>query len=217
MRQLIILAAGGLAREAAEAVARGMEWDLIGFLDDEPALVGTEVCGRPVLGAIADIVRYPETSLLICAGSGQARRTIVRRLDELGVGADRYATVVAPDVVVPRSCRVGGGSILLSGTVLTADVNVGRHVVTMPGVVLTHDNQINDFATLCARVTLGGNVLVREAAYLGMGATVRERLEVGEGSTLGMGAVLLRDLPDGETWVGVPAQPLRPSVHTQEI
>ena len=86
----------------------------------------------------------------------------------------------------------------------------------MPGVVLTHDDQINDFATLCARVTLGGNVLVGEGAYLGMGAMVRERVEVGEGSTLGMGAVLLRDLPAGETWVGVPAQPFRPSVHTQE-
>ena len=216
MQQLIIVAAGGLAREAAEAVARGSEWDLIGFLDDEPALLGTEVAGRPVLGAITDVVRFLEAFLLVCAGRGQARRAIVRRLDELGVGADRYATVVAPDVVVPRSCQVGRGSILLSGTVLTADVSVGRHVVTMPGVVLTHDDQINDFATLCARVTLGGNVLIGEGAYLGMGAMVRERVDVGEGSTLGMGAVLLRDLPAGETWVGVPAQPFRPSVHTQE-
>ena len=74
---------------------------------------------------------------------------------------------------------------------------------------MTHDDQVSDFATLCARVTLGGNVLVGEGAYLGMGAMVRERVEVGEGSTLGMGAVLLRDLPAGETWVGVPAQPFR--------
>ena len=217
MQQLIIVAAGGLAREVAETVARGTEWDLIGFLDDEPALIGTEVSRRPVLGSIDDVVRFPEASVLICAGRGQARRAIAGRLGEIGVAPDRHATVVASDVVVPRSCQVGGGSILLSGRVLTADVRVGRYVVTMPGVVLTHDNQINDFATLCARVTLGGTVLVGEAAYLGMGAMVRERLEVGEGSTLGMGAVLLRDLPDGETWVGVPAQPLRPSVHTQEI
>ena len=216
MRQLIIVAAGGLAREVAETVGRGTEWELIGFLDDDPALAGTAVYGRQVLGSIADVVRFPETSLLICAGRGQARRAIAGRLGELGVGPDRYAAVVAPDVVVPGSCQVGSGSILLSGTVLTADIRVGQHVVTMPGVVMTHDDHVNAFATLCARVTLGGNVLIGEGAYLGMGAMVREQVVVGEGSTLGMGAVLLRDLPAGETWVGVPAQPFRPSVRTQE-
>lgn len=216
MQQLIILTAGGLAREAAETVAQSPEWDLCGFLDDEPTLVGAEVSGCPVLGATADVIRFPEASLLICAGRGAARRAIARRLGGLGVGPDRYATLVATDVVIPSSCQVGLGSILLSGTVLTADVHVGQHVVTMPGVVLTHDDQIGDFATLCARVALGGNVLIGEGAYLGMGAMVRERVEMGDGSTLGMGAVLLRDLPAGETWVGVPAQPFRPSVQTQE-
>ncbi len=205
MQKLIIIAAGGLGREAAAVVDRSSQWELLGFLDDEPALVGTEVCGRPVLGGIAAAQEHPTVSLLVCAGRGQSRQAIVTRLHELGVGNDSFATLIAPDVHVPKSCFVGVGSILLSGTVLTADVTVGAHVVAMPGVVMTHDNHVGDFATLCARVTLGGSVAVGEAAYLGMGSLVKERLEVGAGSTLGMGAVLLRDLPPGETWVGIPA------------
>lgn len=216
MEKLLIVAAGGLARETAAVAARSSRWDLIGYLDDEPALVGTQIAGTPVLGAISAVVEHPDAKVLVCAGKGRSRRAIVARLAGLGVTAERYATLIAPDVHVPASCRVGVGSILLAGTVLTADVTAGRHVVAMPGVVLTHDDQVRDYATLCARVTLGGNVTVGEAAYLGIGALVRERLDVGAESVLGMGAVLLEDLPPGETWVGVPAERIRQRSTVQE-
>lgn len=216
MTDLVIVAASGLAREAAAVIERSNEWNLIGFLDDAPNLVGAVVAGKPVLGGMDAIRHYPEAWLLVCAGKGQARRAIVARLDELGVSADRFATLIAPDVYVPTACSVGVGSILLSGTVLTADVTVGAHVVTMPGVVLTHDNRVLDYATLCAQVTLGGNVTVGEAAYLGMGAFVRERLTIGANAVLGMGAVLLRDLPAGQTWAGVPAEVIRLRTTFQE-
>lgn len=211
MERVLIVAAGGLGREAAAVLARSTRWDLIGFLDDDPERVGTEVSGQPVLGALSEVGRHPDASLLVCAGKGQARRAIVAKLRGLGVTQERFATLIAPDVHVPASCSVGVGSIILSGTVLTADVTVGAHVVVMPGVVLTHDNHVSDFATLCARVTLGGNVTVGEAAYLGMGALVRERVVIAAESVLGMGAVLLRDLPPDEIWAGVPAQRLSQS------
>jgi acyl-[acyl carrier protein]--UDP-N-acetylglucosamine O-acyltransferase len=78
----------------------------------------------------------------------------------------------------------------------------------MPNVTVTHDDVVGDYATLCAGVSLAGGVRVGEAAYLGANASVRQHLRVGDDSTLGMGASLLSDLPDGETWAGVPARRL---------
>jgi serine acetyltransferase len=75
----------------------------------------------------------------------------------------------------------------------------------MPGVTFTHDDVVADFATFAAGVSLGGGVRVGRAAYLGMNASVRERLTIGDRATIGMGAAVLADVPDGETWVGVPA------------
>jgi len=217
MSSLILLAASGLGREVLSAVDAADEHRVIGFLDDDLGLHGTSIHGVPVLGPIDDAVRNNDARFVVCVGRGQSRRAIVRRLQSIGIGPHRYATVVDPTVRIPRGCSIGAGAILLAQTVLTADVQIGRHVVAMPHVTLTHDDRIDDFATLCAHVVLGGSVQVGEAAYMGMGSSVREEIAIGTEATLGMGAVLLDDLPAGATWAGCPARPLeRPVTHLRK-
>ncbi|MBU4336197.1 MAG: NeuD/PglB/VioB family sugar acetyltransferase [Actinobacteria bacterium] len=205
---LVLVAASGLAREVLAVLRQGSAYDCIGFLDDSQALPGATVDGLPVLGTIEEAWRWPDAHLLVCAGRGVVRRAIISRLAAAGVGPQRYATVVHPRVEVPDGCRIGRGSILLAGVVLTAAVDVGEHVVVMPNVTLTHDCVLEDDATVCAGVALGGGVVVGSGAYLGMGSTVRENRRVGSRATLGMGSVLLTDLPDDQVWAGVPARPL---------
>lgn len=205
---LIFVAASGLALEAAES-ARAAGVPVRGCLDDNAELWGSLAGGwLPVLGGLDVAVTEADSLLVLAAGHGRVREALARRLAAIGVSDARYATVVHPSVTVPPSCRVGHGSVLLAGVVLTASVTVGRHVVAMPQVTLTHDNVIGDFVTLCAGTTLGGYVEVGRGAYLGMKSSVRERARVGEGATLGMGAALLGDLPEGQAWAGVPARPL---------
>ena len=215
MTGLVLAAASGLAREVLAVEELLGRFDDVVVLDDDPAVWGNEVAGHPVVGPTSMVDAYPEHRVLVCAGRGAARHSIVTRLAAHGVTPDRYATTVHPDVRVPSSCTVGAGSVLLAGVVLTADVTLGDHVVVMPHVTLTHDVVVDDFATLCAQVALAGGVHVGAGAYLGTASSVRERVQVGADALLGMGAVLVRDLPAAETWVGVPARPVRTPVEVQ--
>ena len=207
MKTLALVAASGLAREALAVPGVLDHYDRVAVLDDDPERWGSELAGHPILvGGLQRVTDLGDCRLLVCAGSGRARRALVLRLLDLGIGGHRYATIRHPSVDVPAGCMLGEGSILLANVALTADVTVGRHVVAMPGVTLTHDDVVEDYATLCAGVSLGGEVTVREAAYLGMNSSVRERTTVGREAVLGMGAALVEDLPDRATWVGVPAR-----------
>lgn len=207
-RPLLLIAASGLARETAVA-ARLAGLDVLGCLDDNEGLWGSEVSpGLSVLGGIDGVAEHPEAEVVVCAGKGSVRERIIARMEEHGVTSSRFATVIDPRSMLADDTVVGRGSILLAGVVATAQVAVADHVVCMPAVVLTHDDRVESFATLCAGVVLGGNVTVGRAAYVGMAASVREGRTIGVGSTIGMGAAVVSDVPDGETWAGVPARRL---------
>lgn len=202
-----MVAAGGLAREAAVLADKGGAYDDLGFVDDDPTLWGESIGGVPVIGGLAVVAQCVEDRVLVCAGRGATRRLLVERLAGMGVGIGRYATLVQPGVEW-TAWSVGAGSIILEGAVLTADVSVHEHVVLMPNVTLTHDVVVESFATLCSGVSLGGGVRIREAAFIGMNASVREGVVVGANAVLGMGSALLHDLPENETWAGSPARQL---------
>jgi sugar O-acyltransferase (sialic acid O-acetyltransferase NeuD family) len=207
---LILVGAGGLAREAADAVralnAAQPTWTLLGYLDDDPAKQGTTIAGLPVLGTVDDLGNYPGARVVLCAGRPDnyvARRHLASRVD---LGEERYATVVHPTASIGSTCQIGAGSVVLAHVTLTADAVVDRHVVVMPQVVLTHDVRVADFATLASGVRLGGSSRIEQGAYIGSGACVREGLTVGERAMVGMGAVVTRDVPPERLWLGCPAR-----------
>ena len=209
MSELLLLAASGLAREAMAMVRDGDEYDVVGILDDDASLRTTEVDGAHVLGPFELVHAYRHAQVALCIASGPARELAVARLAGLGFDANRYATLIHPSTAIPEGCIVGRGSILFANVVMTADVFLGEHVVAMPGVTLAHDDVVEDFATLAAGACLGGSVRVGRGACVGMNACVRERSLVGAYAMVGMGAVVLRDVPARQTWVGVPARPLK--------
>lgn len=208
MKGVLLAGAGGLAREVLSARRRAGLPDPAGFLDDDAALHGRRVNGLAVLGAPEEAAHRDE-DVIVCPGSGAARERLVLRLAAVGVGPERIVGHVDDRAWVGSGCRIGRGSIVLAGAVLTADLQLGEHVVLMPRVTLTHDDAVGDFATLAAGVSLGGGVSVGRRAYLGMNASVRQGVRIGDGALVGMGAVVLRDVPEGRTWAGVPAAELR--------
>lgn len=213
---LLIVGAGGFARETADAVrvleAEGGPFHLLGFLDDDPAVHGVRFGRTPVLGPVEAVTQYPDAAVVVCVGRPDTyavRRALVERMHRLGLAPQQYATVVHPSASIGSTCTIGPGSVVLAQAVLTADVVVGEHVAVMPQVVLTHDVQVGDFATLASGACLGGGVRVGTGAYLGARTCVRQGCRIGEWAMTGMGSTVLTDVPAERLWFGTPARDVR--------
>ena len=210
LRPLLIVGAGGFGRETAEAV-RAINhaqptWNLLGFLDDSPALLGAVVDGLPVVGPTSALCNHPDAQVVVTIGNSEnftIRRSVV---DRLALPPERFATIIHPAAIIPRSARVGAGTIILAGTVATSGVIIGAHVRVMPAVVFTHDDRVDDYVTFGTGAHLAGAVRICEGAYIGAGALIRDGRMIGEWALIGMGAAVTTDIPAYEVWAGTPAR-----------
>ena len=163
LRPLLLIGAGGLARETLELVravnAAARTWELLGVLDDDPATHGRPILGVEVIGPAEAVHDHPDALVVACVASPGRPAAAARLVSRLALPPERYATLVHPAAVVPASASIGPGSVLHAGTVLTADVELGAHVAVMPAVVLTHDDVVEDGVTFGAgaRVAGGGH------------------------------------------------------------
>jgi sugar O-acyltransferase (sialic acid O-acetyltransferase NeuD family) len=212
---LVLVGAGGFGRESAELVRAvneahsGPRWALAGFVDDDDKLWGRSVSGTPVLGGIDSLADLPDARVVLCTGHPGNFRSKERIARRLALEPERYATLVHPSTVLPASCRIGHGTVMMAGCVVTADVELGAHVGVMPQAVFTHDDRLEDFVTVGAGVRVAGAVQVGEGAYLGSGCLIRENRTIGPWALVGMGAVVTRNVPAGEVWAGAPARFLK--------
>jgi sugar O-acyltransferase (sialic acid O-acetyltransferase NeuD family) len=212
VEDLIILGAGGTSREIAEAVAdinrEQRRWNLIGFLDDDPAKHGKAAVGRPILGSIDRASQYATARFIVGvarAGDPWRRKMIVERL---ALPRERFATIIHPSATVSRSTTIGLGTAILQNTVVTTDVVIGDHVLIHYNTTIAHDAVIDDFVTMAPGSLIAGSVKLRAGVYLGAGSQVINDVTVNEAALVGLGAVVVRNVISGETVVGNPARAL---------
>lgn len=55
----------------------------------------------------------------------------------------------------------------------------------------------------------GGDITIGKNVWIGCHVTVLPGVTIGDRAVIGAGAVVTKDIPDGETWVGVPARHIK--------
>ncbi|MEO0466640.1 MAG: UDP-3-O-(3-hydroxymyristoyl)glucosamine N-acyltransferase [Pseudomonadota bacterium] len=74
---------------------------------------------------------------------------------------------------------------------------------------IAHNVQIGRSVVIAAYGGISGSVTIGDGAQLGGRAGVADHVRIGVGSLLAAGSGVFRDIPDGETWGGTPARPIR--------
>jgi sugar O-acyltransferase (sialic acid O-acetyltransferase NeuD family) len=211
MQQLLIVGTGGVGRVAAQLVAdvnrAAPAWDLVGFLDENPASHGAAVAGLPVLGGLARLADFPGAAVAIAVGQPAARRQIHRRLARYG--SPPLATIVHPLAWVPPRVDVGPGALIYPGALIDVDVAIGALAILNKGCTVGHDAVIGDYVSVAPGVNLGGAARIGEGCDLGIGCVTVQGIRVGQWSVVGAGAAVVGDLPANVTAVGVPARVIK--------
>src|SRR5262249_51393701 len=210
--RFLIVGAAGHAQEVAwslreQEACSGRSCDIL-FFDDAVAKGPVASGLGDVVGTLADLrdwTRRADGALVLGIGLPGLKREVAERLAPLRLP---WATVVHPAATVGPNCRIGEGSYLAAGSIVTVNCTIGRFVTINMHCQVAHDDVLEDLVTLHPDTHLGGNVRVGAGAELGTGSIVTPGLTIGARAVLGAGCTVVRSLQGDSTYVGVPAAPV---------
>lgn len=212
MKDLLIIGAGGFGREVAWVVDRinekNPEWNLLGFIDDNPEMKGVELNGYKVIGATEEIGNYPDAFVVCAVGSSKVRKKIIEGVKEK-FPETKFATLIDPSAEISKYVEIGEGTIICAHNIITVNIKIGAHVIINLNCTVGHDAVLGDFDTLYPDVNVSGITTVGECTELGTGMQVIQGRIIGSNTIVGAGAVVIRDIPDKCTAVGNPAKPIK--------
>ncbi len=206
-RPLIIIGAGGFAKEVAWTVGRmnmrTPTFKVVGICDDAAERQRGEWAGAPLTGPVeVTAARLAAESVCPCfhcaVGDNFKRKAVVARALQAGWVP---ASVIDPSALVAPGARVAEGAYLGAGCVVSADVRIGAYALLNFQVTVGHDAVLGAYVQACPGVRVSGWCEIGEGALLGSNAVIVQTRKMGAWSVLGAGTVAFRDIPEKETVV----------------
>jgi len=196
---LIIYGGGGHGKSLVDLVRSLRSFDLVGIVDDGlPA--GSSVLGAPVLGgsSVLDELTAHGVRQAINAVGGignlAPRLQVFERLKQAGF---TFPTVVHPSAVVEPSADLDAGVQVFAHAYMGSSVKVGFGSIVNTGAILSHDCVLEEIVNISPGGILAGGVHVGARTLVGMGVTVNLEVKIGAGARVGNGATVKADVPDG--------------------
>lgn len=215
MEKIVILGAGGLARETLEVIIQAnrergptSKRKILGFIDENPKKHGKILNGYPILGDLDWFSTVDTIDIrAVCAiGNNEARKKVTKKAEKLDT---RFTNVIHPNVQMGRSVKLGEGVVICAGGILTCNIEIGNHVYINLDCTVGHDSILEDYVNLAPSVNVSGDCRLLEGAHVFTGAAIIPPVTVGRWSIIGAGAVVLKDVPDYSVAAGVPAEVIK--------
>lgn len=204
---MLIVGAKGFAKEVLEIFAQLNALEDICFFDDKSVDLPELIFGKfPVLQS-ADAVRQlfaRDPRFVLGIGSPVVRQRLAQKMAALG---GEFTSCVSPKAAIGAfNNRLGQGVSIMTGVVVTNDVQLGDGVLINLNCTIGHDVQIGAFCELSPGVHLSGNVVLGEKVVIGTGAVLLPGVVVGDNTVVGAGSVVTKNLEANVVAVGAPAK-----------
>jgi len=216
--RVLILGAGGHGRVVLDILLQAGRYQVVGFLDNNPAIHGRRVDGIPCYGGIGELERLHGeldiAGVVVAIGDNGSRRGLARQVESAGI---ELMSAIHPSATVANNATVGRNVVIAAGVVVCAHCQIGDSTILNTGCIIDHQSMIGEGSHICPGVRIAGRVKVESGVFVGIGATVIPNVTLGCECIVGAGTVVIEDVPPMATVVGVPARPIKLAAASEDV
>ena len=165
--KLLLVGAGGFGRMVAEQAM--LQYDCAFVDDGQPA--GSEICGIPVAGRIADLpeLRKEYTLLVVGIGNNNFRAQVYEKAAALGY---TFPNIIAPSAYVSPFAEIGKGCVILQNACVQNGAAVGSGVLLNAGTEVHCDATVEDYTLIYTNSVIRTGAKVGKYVRIGSNVTV---------------------------------------------
>ncbi len=192
MKKLVIISAGGTAREMYELLKD--RYEIVGFLDDNQV-------APKILGKLRDLDRFIEQGIAVISALGSYRGMAKRRQFLEKRSLTTFICFHSDRALIYDNVSLGRATIVFPFSVISTQVSLGVHCFVYHNCVISHDARIGDYSIVSNSVTISGNVSIGENSYIGAGSTILESRSIGDNCIVAAGATVVEDVPSDSIYL----------------
>lgn len=208
MKDLIIIGAGGYGREviqwATDCNRLTPRWNILGFLDPNPAALRETRCPYPILGTDEDWTPTENQEYVVAIANPSKKEEIVSRFSDWGA---QFATIIHPEAFISAGVEIGSGTVIYPRAIISVGVTIGQFC-TIQTTGLGHDVTIGDYSTISSFCNLMGHVTLGKRVFMGSHCAVIPKTVIEDDAYVGVGSVVLKRVRTGIKVYGNPAKKL---------
>ena len=106
-------------------------------------------------------------------------------------------------VEIGSDVEIGAGTCIDRGKFAATRVGDGTKIDNL--CQIGHNCEIGRCCVLCGQVGIAGSTTIGDGTMIGGSAGLADHLTIGRGVSIGAFSGVISDIPDGETWLGIPA------------
>ena len=110
-------------------------------------------------------------------------------------------------VVIGDDVEIGSNTSVDRGALGSTIIGRGTKIDNL--VQIGHNVEIGEYSILCAQVGIAGSAKLGKYCVLAGQVGIAGHLKIGNQVTIGSKSGVMHNIPDGEQWLGIPAQPDR--------
>jgi UDP-3-O-[3-hydroxymyristoyl] glucosamine N-acyltransferase len=118
------------------------------------------------------------------------------------------------NVIIEDYVEIGSNTCIDRGTLGNTFIGFGSKIDNL--VHIAHNVIVGKHCLIIANAMIGGSTSIGDYSWVAPSASLMNGIQIGSKVTVGMGSVVTKNIPNGETWTGIPSRPLKDFIELQK-